>query len=175
MKTLYLLRHAHAEPQGSALSDFDRALDEQGRAEAEAIGQYLYETGLNFDLVMCSAALRAQETFEPLRRFIKTGINEISEEYYNISEEEILNYLKQASDKANMILYVGHNPGLVFTILRLARIIPDFVKDGIQPATLVGFQIQIDKWSELDWREGDITDIYHPNLDSGGSPEPMKS
>jgi phosphohistidine phosphatase len=175
MKRLYILRHAHAEPQGQGLADFDRALDEQGRAEAEALGQYLYQTAQTYDFIMCSASLRCQETLEPLRRLTKTGQIEISQDYYNISEDEILEYIRKVPNDAVTLLYIGHNPGVIFTILKLVHIIPDFLKEGLKPATLVGIQIPINKWSDLDWHEGDIIDSYHPDLESGDTPEPMKS
>jgi phosphohistidine phosphatase len=175
MKRLYILRHAHTEPQGLGLADFDRALDQQGREEAEVLGKYLDQTKQTYDFIMCSAALRCQETLEPLRRFSITGKIEISENYYNISEDEILEYLRQAPDDAESLLYIGHNPGVVFTILKLVRTIPDFLKEGLKPATLIGIQVPIDKWSDLVWHDGDIIDSYHPNLDAGDTPEPMKS
>jgi phosphohistidine phosphatase len=175
MKRLYLLRHAHSEPRGPGLTDFDRPLDQQGKVEAEAIGFYLNETGFDFDYIMCSAALRCQETYEPLRRLIKTGETSVSSAYYNIPEEEVLEYIKDAPDNATSVLYIGHNPGVAFAILRLARIVPDFLSDGIKPATLVGFQLPIDKWADLSWKQGDVIDVYHPNVDSEVSPAPTKS
>src|SRR3990167_8449156 len=141
MKTLYLLRHAHTESRGPGMSDFDRALDDQGRAEAEAIGQYVQKNSLSFDFVMCSAALRCQETFEPLRQFIKTADSEISVGLYNIPEDDILEHIRQVSDDVKHLLYIGHNPGLAFAILKLAQKIPEFLNEGIHPATLVGFQL----------------------------------
>ena len=173
MKTLYLLRHAHAEPRGPGLSDFDRPLNEQGRAEADAIGQYVQEKGLSFDFVMCSAALRCQETFEPLRRLIKTGDVEISVSFYNIPEDDILDHIRRVSYESDRVLYIGHNPGLAFAILKFANKIPDFLNEGIHPATLVGFRFDSDRWADLNWREGDIIDMYHPQVGSAEPPEPM--
>jgi phosphohistidine phosphatase len=164
MKTLYILRHAHSESQDTVLSDFDRPLDEQGREEAEAVAHYLQRTGLQFDFVMCSAALRTQETLELLRPAIGTKSIELSESFYNISEDKILANLKRISDEMNKVLYIGHNPGVAFAILKFATSFPDFLLEGVKPATLVGLQFPIDSWENLDWREGQIWDVFQPSL-----------
>ncbi|HEV7745935.1 MAG TPA: histidine phosphatase family protein [Pyrinomonadaceae bacterium] len=62
MKTLFLLRHARAENLAPGSSDFDRALDERGKKEARAAGVFIGQLQLQFDLVLCSNAVRARET-----------------------------------------------------------------------------------------------------------------
>ena len=166
MKTLYLLRHAHAAPRELSLSDFDRPLEESGREEAEAVANYLLGKAIIFDFIMCSAALRTQETLEPLRKMSDDNAIEISIDFYNISVEQILNHLKKISDKRNTVLYIGHNPGIAFTVLKLARVLPDVLMEGITPATLIGFQLPIDKWQNLEGGEGETIDVFQPSLPS---------
>lgn len=164
MKQLYLLRHVHAKPHGLSLSDFDRPLDERGREESEAVAHYLRTKNITFDFIMCSAALRAQETLEPLRPIVGTNAIEISESFYNIPEDKILNHLKQVSDDRSKILYIGHNPGIAFSILRFATVIPNFLLEGVTPGTLTGLQFSLDKWIDLDWGKAEVTDVFQPNL-----------
>lgn len=164
MKTIYLLRHAHAAPRELSLSDFDRPLDERGREEAEAVANYLREKSIIFDFVMCSAALRTQETFEPLRTFVESDAIEISIDFYNIPEDHILNHLKHISNDKNTVLYIGHNPGIAFTALKLAKVLPEVLMEGITPATLIGFQCHIDKWENLEWGGGEAIDVFQPSL-----------
>jgi len=175
MKTLYLLRHAHAEARPTAYADFDRPLNDRGREEAEAVAAYCQTKGLTFDFVMCSAALRAQETVESLRSIVSTGDIEISEKFYNISEDLILNHLKHLPHTRENVLYIGHNPGLAFAILRLAQSFPNFLREGIAPATLVGFQVSIDNWKDLEWGGGELIDVFHPALVPTESPAPEGS
>jgi phosphohistidine phosphatase len=164
MKLLYLLRHAHAGSHNSGLADFDRPLDERGWQEAEAVAAYIQTKGLHLDRVMCSAALRTQETLEPLRSIVDTQQIEISESFYNIPEDQILDHLKQLPDEVGSVLYIGHNPGIAFAMLRLAQSVPDLLKDGVEPATLIGFRVPLDQWGELSWKMGEIIDFFHPNL-----------
>ncbi len=175
MKTLYLLRHAHAGSRQTAYADFDRPLDDRGREEAEAVAAYLQEKGISFDFVMCSAALRTQETLEALRPAVGTKDIEISEKFYNIPEDEIRHHISQLPDTIEKALYIGHNPGIAFAILRLAKAFPDFLNQGVDPATLVGFQVSIDKWEELAWGLGTITDLFQPTLAPAKSVAPEGS
>jgi phosphohistidine phosphatase len=175
MKTLYILRHAHAEPRGSSLSDFDRPLDERGRGESSSVADYINQKGMQFDLVMCSAALRTQETLEPLRSVIGTREIEISQSFYNASEDKILTQVQHIADRMDTVLYVGHNPGVAFAILKFAATFPEFLLEGVKPATLVGFRFSVDKWKDVNWREGEIIEIYQPPLSAPEVPEPKES
>jgi phosphohistidine phosphatase len=175
MKTFYLLRHAHAEPREQSLSDFDRPLDETGRRQAEAVAGYLKKKKLTFDFVMCSAALRTQETLEPLRPVIGTEAIEISEEFYNSPEDQILKHLKRISDERNRVLYIGHNPGIAFASLKFTKVFPEVLIEGVTPATLIGFQFPLDHWKDLEWWEGKVIDVFQPMLPSTEPSAPDES
>ena len=54
MRELVLLRHAHAEPAANGQGDEDRALSPEGRAEAEAAGQWLQQHGYVPERVLVS-------------------------------------------------------------------------------------------------------------------------
>ena len=64
MKTLLLLRHAKAENAAPGSSDINRALNERGKKEAQAIGTFIRKQNLTVELVLCSPAVRARETAE---------------------------------------------------------------------------------------------------------------
>jgi phosphohistidine phosphatase len=174
MKQLYLLRHAHAEPHTLRFSDFDRSLDERGQEAGKAIATHLSQKAITFDFVMCSAALRAQETLEPLRPILGTSDIEISENFYNIPEEKILDHLRQVSDEKHKILYIGHNPGIAFSILKFAKVTPHFLLEGVTPGTLVGLQFSLDKWMDLEWGSTEITDVFQPNPVGTGALAPSE-
>lgn len=166
MKTLALLRHAHAEPQNRSVSDYERRLDERGQREAEALARSLSEKTITFDFILCSSAIRTQETLLPLRSIIGTKAIDISENFYNISEDKILEYLKDISDDKKKVLYIGHNPGVAFAILKISNVFPNFLKSGIPPATFVEFQLFIEKWADLKWKTGEIVNILQPSFPS---------
>ena len=116
---LYLLRHAEAEPCGTA--DFSRRLTEKGIAQAERVGEFLLARNLKPDLILTSPFKRAKETariiFEKLR-----GQSDLSEVSWlacgmdpGTAMEELTAYAKFDS-----IMIVGHEPdfsGLIATFL----------------------------------------------------------
>ena len=65
-KTLYLLRHAEASQAESGISDYDRSLTPHGEDQAIEVANYIRNKIINFDFVMCSSALRTQQTLEPI-------------------------------------------------------------------------------------------------------------
>lgn len=175
MKILYLLRHAHAEPQPTAFADHDRPLVERGWEEAKALATYFSTQNITVDFVMCSSALRAQETLEPLRSVVGTQDIEISESFYNIPEDDILKHLQKLPSPVGSVLYIGHNPGIAFAILRFSKSFPAFLNEGVSPATLVGLHFPIKEWVDLEWGRGEITDVFQPALASAEAPAPEKS
>ena len=172
MKILYLLRHAHAAPRELSLSDFDRPLDERGYRQAEAVASYLREKKMTFDFVMCSAALRARETLEPLRSVVGTEEFQVSEEFYNSPENQILKHLQGVSDEWNRVLYIGHNPGIAFATLKFTKVFPEVLIEGVIPATLMGFQFPLDHWKDLDWWKGEVVDVFQPMIPQTEPPAP---
>ena len=61
MKTLAILRHAKSElGRRSTGSDFDRPLNERGRARRRGMGEEMRRRGLRFDLVLASPAQRVR-------------------------------------------------------------------------------------------------------------------
>lgn len=171
MKTVYILRHAHAGERETALADFDRPLNDQGRREAQAVANYFQDHNITVDLVLCSAALRTQETLEPLRPLLKTTSIEISEAFYNAPETRIFQSLRAVEDDKSSLLYICHNPGVAFAILKLAQIFPSVLTDGVKPATLVELSFPIETWEELDWRTGEVKAVFQPSLPEEESPE----
>lgn len=175
MKKLYLLRHAHALPRETSLSDYDRPLDDEGRREAGSVAKFIKEKKLSFDLVLCSGALRAQETLEPLRDVIGTEEIYLSDDFYNIPENIILSHIQKISDTINTVLYIGHNPGIAFTALKLATTFDDVLKEGMPSATLIGYELPVDDWKLVDWRRGTVINVFQPSQEGEDSPEPEGS
>ncbi len=62
-RTLLVLRHSKsAYPEGTA--DFDRPLAPRGLRDAVTLGTWIRDQGLLPDLVVCSAAARARQTWD---------------------------------------------------------------------------------------------------------------
>lgn len=111
MRTLILLRHAHAEPVSDGQADVDRALSAEGLAEAEAAGRWLAEQGLAPDRVLCSPARRTRETLEAVLGVIGFVEQRLVDAVYDASPG-VLAALVDEHREVERLMLVGHNPGL---------------------------------------------------------------
>lgn len=109
MDRLILFRHAKAEPKGKK-EDFDRALTEEGRADAEVVAKALAKDGLVPNLVLVSPAKRTVETWEAARPAFPKARAIPVRGLYDASPMEILDTLEGVT--AGTVMVVGHNPGL---------------------------------------------------------------
>ena len=66
MKSLYLLRHAKSSWKDPNLNDHERPLSKRGRRAAKMMARYFRRSKIAPDFVICSTALRAQQTLDPI-------------------------------------------------------------------------------------------------------------
>lgn len=112
MKTLLLLRHAKAARDGSWEFDVDRPLNDRGRSDAPVMGKVLKKYDLIPDVVLCSPAVRTQQTAE---LFLKTAGCKAKVHKDNRIYEASCNTLLQlirGQQTGDVLLLIGHNPGM---------------------------------------------------------------
>ncbi|MFJ3896738.1 MULTISPECIES: SixA phosphatase family protein [unclassified Streptomyces] len=118
-RRIVLFRHAKADwPQ---VTDHERPLAERGRLDAATAGSRLADTGIPFDLALCSTAVRTRETW-------KLAVHELAhrpktvyeERLYEASPGELIAVLNETPDDARNVILVGHNP----SVQALAEILP---------------------------------------------------
>lgn len=111
-RTLVLVRHAKAA-QGGFDADHERELTARGHRDARAAGTWLCEQGIGVDEVMCSTAARALQTCEGIW---SAGCSEadIHEDHriYDASADRLLEVVREADADANVVMVVGHAPGI---------------------------------------------------------------
>lgn len=111
MRTLILLRHAHAEPAAPGQADVDRPLSPEGLAEAEAAGRWLVEHGLVPDRVLCSPARRTRETLEAVLAVAGFVEQRLEDGIYEATPGTLAG-LADTHREVERLMLVGHNPGL---------------------------------------------------------------
>lgn len=67
MTRLFLLRHAKAKWAEPGSRDYDRALDETGKADAAKVALAMQSAGYLPELVLCSGAKRARDLGSGIR------------------------------------------------------------------------------------------------------------
>ncbi|MGW0753459.1 SixA phosphatase family protein [Streptomyces sp. NPDC002587] len=164
-RRIALLRHAKADwPE---VSDHDRPLAERGRKDAPAVGLKLAETGIAFDLALCSTAARTRETW-------KLAVHEMphrpkttyEERLYDASLGELIALLNETSDEVTDLLVIGHNPGMH----ALADALSGGAKDDtLARMTRTGFPTAAlavvsftGSWKSLEHGVGTLVDFWTP-------------
>ncbi|MGW6689336.1 SixA phosphatase family protein [Streptomyces sp. NPDC054961] len=110
-RRIVLLRHAKAE--WSDGTDHERPLAERGRHDAPAAGQKLAQTGITFDLALCSSAVRTRETWKlAVQELAHRPKTSYEDRLYEASPGELIALLNETSDEVTNLLVIGHNPGM---------------------------------------------------------------
>ncbi|MGB3828909.1 MAG: histidine phosphatase family protein [Ornithinimicrobium sp.] len=121
---LVLIRHAKTEQQGPPTQgDHGRGLLPRGRADARAAGRWLVQRGLIPDLVVCSTAVRAVQTWQAMVEGGEDlGPVEVwwERRVYDASPGELLETLGEVPDAARTVAIVGHAPGIPDLVAELA-------------------------------------------------------
>lgn len=109
MKKLYLLRHAKSSWSNPALRDYDRPLNDRGRRQARAMGEFFQENAFEIDGIFCSGAQRTRETLDLLlESYDYRGEIEYKDEIYAASVSTLKDLIRQAD--FDSLLMIGHNP-----------------------------------------------------------------
>ena len=114
MLSLGLLRHAKSSWDDSNLDDFDRPLNERGRAAAQIMGEALKELHFVPQLILCSPAKRTRETLQLVSPRLQGPAAEVDfdDRLYLTSPDALYGRLKAVPIDAKSVLMIGHNPGL---------------------------------------------------------------
>ncbi len=147
MKTLLLIRHAHASWQHAGLQDHERPLTAEGIAAAESIGEMLKEKTGTPSLVISSPAVRALDTAIILARALDYPRHEIliESKVYHGHTDDLHSLIAGLPNDQDMVMITGHNP----TITQLAN---SFMPEKIDYMPNVGVAcVQFDghAWEEI--------------------------
>ena len=112
-RRLVLLRHAKsAWPDG--VPDSQRPLNDRGRRDARAAGQWLRENVGGLGAVVCSPAQRTRETWALVAAELDDAPPAVVDDrIYAAEPEELLGVVRDLPDAAGTALLIGHNPGVV--------------------------------------------------------------
>ena len=117
---MLLLRHARAEDSQPGGRDIERRLTAVGERQAREVGMFLREQGLEVDAVLCSAAVRAQQTLDQLELPVAASGVQVSEDFYNAGADTLIAALRRLPADCAAALLVGHAPGVPGVAFELA-------------------------------------------------------
>jgi phosphohistidine phosphatase len=162
---LWLLRHAKSSWGEPGVEDRDRVLSARGERDAGRIGSYLAAEGVRPALVLCSTAVRAEQTLarvldalgeEPEVRFDSS--------VYAATSAGLLGALRAAPDAVSPLMLVGHNPA----VQELARSLSargnelDELERKYPTCALAEIAVAIDAWRDLREGAGELVRFVRP-------------
>lgn len=145
VKTLFVLRHGHAE-QPFGKNDMERKITRQGQEKVAEVATLMKKDGTVLQQVCCSTADRTRET---LALFLETiGQQppvEFNDEVYEASLKTLLQVIGATAETVDSLLLVGHNPGLSY----LVEYLLDERFYGMDPGDLVRIDFENQNWATI--------------------------
>ncbi len=152
-KTVLLLRHAKSSRDDPEMADFDRPLAPRGRRDAPRMGKWMEAAGIRPDLVLCSDARRARETWTALSGSLRwVGPVLFERGLYMASAKALCRRLQRLTGTVGSVLVIGHNPG----IEEAAQVLCEGSGEAFErlrgkfpTAALARLEVGIDDWGRL--------------------------
>ncbi len=159
MKRLILMRHAKSDWSNESQPDHERPINKRGRRSARAMGDWLRRENISPDHVLCSDALRTQQTLAQLA--LEDVPVTFSRELYLAEPDVMIAALREAED--DCILMIGHNPGCPMLAEMLVSAAPednDFYRFPTCTTLVVDFDIG--SWREMRMGSGETIHFIVP-------------
>jgi phosphohistidine phosphatase len=159
MKTLLILRHAKSSWKDPWLADHDRPLNQRGKRDAPRIGALIEDQGLTPDLILSSTAKRARATAKAVADACSYDTDiQFTRDLYHAAPEDYLDALGGLSTDPDIVMVVGHNPGLEY----LLEVLTGETR-RLPTAALVQVALPVDNWQSLtDETDGDLVNLWRP-------------
>ncbi|GAA2485918.1 SixA phosphatase family protein [Streptomyces griseofuscus] len=165
-RRIALFRHAKADwPQ---VSDHERPLAERGRMDAAVAGRRLTDSGLGFDLALCSTATRTRETWKLAVHELDHRPKTVYEErVYEASPGQLIALLNEVPDDVGTLILIGHNPGVHGLAEILAGSADEDARDRMNrrgfPAAAFAVLSFEGSWKGLEPGVARLTDYWAPS------------
>jgi phosphohistidine phosphatase len=146
MKHLILIRHAETAEKVTGQTDKDRELTTSGMRQAASAGQFLKNQSVSIDIILTSAAIRAQTTAQLIAEQLNPNadIVSIEDELYQASVGTMFEKLRNGDHYHNIVI-VGHNPAISY----FSEFITGSDIEEMRPATVLILKLDIGNWKDL--------------------------
>lgn len=114
MKTVIIVRHAKSSWDDHTITDFERPLNERGKADAPRMAERLKEKQKHIDAFISSPAKRAKKTATIFAKEYGLDKDEVilKDALYHASENVFYDVISQLPEDLKTIALFSHNPGI---------------------------------------------------------------
>jgi phosphohistidine phosphatase len=168
MLDLMLLRHAKSSWADAGQEDSDRPLNDRGRRAATAVGRYMSSNDLVPQLVLCSPAKRAKETWGLVAGELTTvpAILIVPEIYDFGDGKTLMDCLRRKAGAVQSVLLVGHNPSIGRLAQNLIGKGSNRLRERLEKkyptAALAVISFDLDSWRSLTAGSGTLLSFVTP-------------
>lgn len=142
MKTLWIIRHAHASGNYS-LNDHSRKLSSLGEADARKIAKFLSMQPDAPRLVVHSDAMRTTQTAHAIESALSVPV--VAEAaLYNADVDDLLAVIKDQSNSLESLAVVAHNPGVSYMASLLGK-----KNIALEPAGIAKIVFDSNSWTTI--------------------------
>lgn len=167
MKTLYLLRHAKSSWDDPGLADHDRPLAARGRKAAPQIATWLRTHAERPQLVLCSTAARAQQTWELVApELLPAPEVQLRPDLYEADADALVEIVRRAPAPISTLLLVGHNPAMEEAAALLAgdgdTAALKTMRSKYPTAAVAELTFDLDDWRDIEEGSGRLARFIRP-------------
>src|SRR6185369_14041486 len=121
----------------------DRNLTPVGKNNSRELGEKIKKSSFHPDFVLASPAVRASETVENINQLLALPKDKIQFEtlLYEGLTAEWLDAIHEIPDSFNVVMLVGHNPGISILASALSG-----QKIDLDPCELICFELSLLSW-----------------------------
>ena len=161
-KRLSILRYAKSDWGNAGLADHDRPLNTRGNNNAAQLGILLKTQQLQPQKILCSSAIRAQETARRVMQGLGCADILVTEpKLYLASSAKLLQAAAGCKDDINHLMLVAHNPGMTELVNRVSNV----QLDNLPTCGIFSIDFNIGSWAELGTAsKGTLRWYHYPKL-----------
>jgi phosphohistidine phosphatase len=170
MKRLVLLRHAKSSWDDPGLRDHARPLAPRGVRAAPEVARWIARHGYVPQLVLCSDSVRTRQTWGLIADLWSGTVGppplSLEPELYHASPTGIRRLVADRADDEDVVLVIGHNPGMHDLALSLTR--PGSgeadarLERKFPTAAVAVIDFDVDDWAELRPGSGRLEAFVRP-------------
>ena len=161
MKTLILIRHAKSSWDDFALSDFERPLNDRGKADAPKMAKRLRKKNVKVDAFISSPAKRAKKTAEYFIKEFDGDTNDIIlvSALYDAGANNFSETIKDIDDKYKSAAIFSHNPGITDFVNQL---IDKANIDNMPTCSVFAVKADVEKWKDFSKAKKEVLFFDYP-------------
>ncbi len=131
-------------------------------------GRRLADSGIDFDLALCSSAARTRETWKlAVHEFSQRPRTVYEERLYEASLGELIALFNETPDEVRNLLVIGHNPGMHGAADALSGSadgdsLARMTRDGFPTAAYAVVEFP-GSWKSVEHGAGKLTEYWTPN------------